>query len=231
MKILLIAGHGAGDPGATATIGGAKITEAEETRSLAALTAAALTRRYAVTASVFDPARNAYTDLSAGRLKKDVFSEFDYVLELHFNACTASPADGKTKGVECYVTNDEKSVGVELQICAKLSALGLTNRGVRRKNFSVISAAKKAGVSSALLGVCFLDDPDDMAVYLKDRAAVAKAIAEGIAAGFGLAAKPRTSREIVQQTAGLSDATMDYLAKYRWGKDLLDKLAAATTKK
>ena len=82
----------------------------------------------------------------------------------------------------------------------------------------------------ALPEVCFIDDPDDMTVYLRDKAAVARAIATGIASGFGLKLRPRTSREIVQQEAGLSDGTMDYLASYRWGKDLLDKLAVAISK-
>lgn len=44
---------------------------------------------------------------------------------------------------------------------------------------------------------------------------------------WSLVPETRTSRQIVQDAAGLSDGTMDYLAAYRWGKDLLDKLAAA----
>ena len=75
---------------------------------------------------------------------------------------------------------------MEEAICKNIAALGLANRDVKRKNFDVIQAAKKAGVSSALLEVCFLDDPDDMAVYAANKDAAAKAIAEGICSGFGI---------------------------------------------
>ena len=47
---------------------------------------------------------------------------------------------------------------------------------------------------------------------------------------WALVPDARTSRQIVQEAAGLADGTMDYLASYRWGTDLLDKLAAALSK-
>lgn len=229
MNILLIAGHGAGDPGATAKINGNTYREADETRTVVGLLASALDK-YDVNVGVYNTAQNAYANWQKGKLPASVFKGYDYALEIHFNAVKAETADGKTKGVECYVTTSETGTKVEAAICSAIARLGFTNRGVKKKNYSVISAAKKAGVSSALLEVCFIDDPDDMTVYLRDKAAVARAIATGIASGFGLKLRPRTSREIVQQEAGLSDGTMDYLASYRWGKDLLDKLAVAISK-
>ena len=47
---------------------------------------------------------------------------------------------------------------------------------------------------------------------------------------WNLVPETRTSRQIVQEAAGLADHTMEYLASYRWGKELLDKLAAAIAK-
>lgn len=44
---------------------------------------------------------------------------------------------------------------------------------------------------------------------------------------WNLVPETRTSRQIVQIAAGLADHTMDYLESYRWGQELLDKLAAA----
>lgn len=224
MNILLIAGHGAGDPGATSQINGITYREAEEVRTLLDLLRSELTNKYTVNVGVFATNRNAYTDLRCGKLPYSVFKGYDYALELHMNALRSEKADGHTKGVECYVTTGEKSVGVELQICGKIAALGLTNRGVKRKNFSVIHAAKSAGVSSALLEVCFIDDPDDMTIYLKNKKAIARAIADGVAAGFGLEKKQRTAREIVQQGTGFSDATMKYLDAYKYSSDLYNKL-------
>ena len=49
---------------------------------------------------------------------------------------------------------------------------------------------RSAGVSSALLEVCFLDDPDDMRVYSANKTAVATAIAAGIGSGFGIQVQP-----------------------------------------
>jgi N-acetylmuramoyl-L-alanine amidase len=68
-------------------------------------------------------------------------------------------------------------------------ALGFTNRGVKRKNWAVISRAKKQGVSSALFETCFLDDADDMKIYDKNKKAVAKGVAKAIADGFKIPKK------------------------------------------
>ena len=183
MRMLLIAGHGAGDPGATGKYGGATYREADEARNMVSLIAAEL-KKQGVDAQVRDTARNANEDWKAGKL---VFpSNLNYVLEIHFNAVSQSGADGKTKGVECYVTTSEKGVSVEQGICAAVASFGLTNRGVKRKNFNVISAAKKAGISAALLEICFIDDPDDMAIYIRNRAAIAKRVVQAVCEGYGL---------------------------------------------
>lgn len=229
MKILIIAGHGAGDPGATASIGGKLYREADETRDLVPRVAAELKARFEITADVFDPSRNAYAEIRSGKLLPGAFSAYGCVLELHFNACAAGAADGRRKGVECYVPSGGGTAAAAA-LCKSLEQLGFPNRGVKQKNFTVIAAAKRAGAESALLETCFLDDPDDMALYLQSKDAVAAAIAAAIAAAFRLPARKRSSRALVQEAAGLSDATMRYLESYRWGKELLDKLAAAITR-
>lgn len=191
MKILLIAGHGAGDPGAVSTVDGVKYKEGDETRKLVALLAAEL-GKYEVDVQTYDTTRNAFVDYRAGTL---ALPAADYVLEVHFNAIAAEPGDGKTKGVECYVTTTEKGTAVEEAICKAIAALGFRNRGVKRTNFAVISRAKAAGASAALLETCFLDDADDMRLYTKSREKVAQVVTGAIAAGFGLKkkeAKPAT---------------------------------------
>lgn len=229
MKLLLIAGHGAGDPGATATYAGKRYREADETRDLAARLSSELKKRYEITVTQFDPAKNAYTELQRGRSLAASFSGCDYALELHFNASGANAADGRRKGTECYIPVGGEA-GPAAALCTALQPLGFPNRGVKQKNFAVISAAKRAGVPAALLEVCFLDDPDDCSLWLQNKDAVAAAIADGLCRAFSLPLRQqRTSREIVQTAAGLSDGTMDYLASYRWGKELLNKLADAVT--
>lgn len=185
MNILLISGHGAGDPGAVSSINGVRYEEATETRKVTAALKKVLGGSCNVT--VYDTSHNAYADYKNGKLNTlAYFSKYDYVLEIHFNAFQSGNSDGKTKGVECYVTKNESGTGVEDRICKNISDVtGLTNRGVKRYNWSVIYAAKRAGVSSALLEVCFIDDPDDMALYTKKFQEIINAIAKGIADGFG----------------------------------------------
>lgn len=186
MKILLIAGHGAGDPGAVATHGKKTYKEADEVRALVKLVGAEL-KGYDATVATYPSTRNAYKDVQSGEfVKRTNLLSDGYVLELHLNALKKDAKNGKTKGVECYVTTKETGTSVEEAICKNIAALGFTNRGVKRKNFAVISKAKLPSVSTALLEVCFMDDPDDWELYQKNQKQVAKAIADGIAEGFGL---------------------------------------------
>lgn len=226
MNILLISGHGAGDPGAMATIAGKSYREADETRAMTKAIQSALAGKADVT--IYPTDRNAYADYKAGSLLSVAkFAKYDYVLEIHFNAFKYDKGDGKTKGVECYVTKTEKGTGVEEAICRNIAKLGLANRGVKRNNFAVISKAKTAGVSSALLEVCFLDDADDMKIYTKSRQKFAQAVANGIVEGFGLKDPVAEAKRIIKSKAGLEDKTIAYLEDYECGEALLTKLAAA----
>lgn len=185
MNILLIAGHGAGDPGATSTTNGKLHKEAEETRRVVAALQPILQKYCKV--SVYPTSRNAFEDHKSGTLRSTAkFENYNYVLEIHFNAFQNGPLDGKTKGVECYVTSRESGTTVEQAICKNIAAVGLTNRGVKRYNWSVINSAKNAGVSSALLEVCFIDDPDDMKVYTAKFNQIVEGIAKAIVDEFGL---------------------------------------------
>ena len=184
MRILLISGHGAGDSGATGTFGGRAWHEADETRRVTAAVAADL-RAAGWEAERYPVDRNAYEDYRKGTLAAIAqFARYDYVLEIHFNAFRADPADGQAKGVECYVPTAQEDDDAAAEICRRVAALGLPNRGVRRKNWSVIAAAQRAGTPAALLEVCFIDDPDDMAIYTGQFDAVAAAIAAGLMAGL-----------------------------------------------
>lgn len=230
MKILLIAGHGAGDPGATSVIGGVSYWEAEETRAVVADLAEDL--RGAAEVRVYDTSRNAYTDYQNGTLPSLAqFSNYDYVLEIHFNSFRPDSGDGKVKGSEIYVTPQESGIQVELDILRHLAAIGFTDRGVkRRSNLAVINQARRAGVSAALLEVCFLDDADDMRLYTAGRGAIARAVAAGIREGFGLEEREMTraeARAIIRDKAGLEEKTLNFLDSYIWRDDLMVKLARA----
>lgn len=179
MKILLISGHGAGDPGAVGTCNGKTYKEADLTREVVTLLAAKLKKCASVT--VYDQKRNAYTDYKNGVLNSLAhFEDFDFVLEIHFNAFKTDKGDGKNKGVEIYAKSGS---AIEGNIVKNVAALGFTNRGVKSNGFAVINTARSKGARAALLEVCFIDDADDMKLYLNKK----NQIVDAIVKGFGFA--------------------------------------------
>ena len=171
MNILLIAGHGNGDSGAV----GNGYKECDLTREFASLICSKLKK--ICCATLADTNRNWFDYLGTNSYD---FSDYNYVLEIHFNA-------GGGTGSEIYVTDSEKGITVEESILNNLcGTTGYTNRGVKRKNFRVIHRIKSQGISSALLEVCFIDSEMDIATYQQKKDLIARAIANGIAEGFGL---------------------------------------------
>lgn len=179
MDILVIAGHGAGDPGAT----GNGYKEADLTRKVVAGLKPILEKSANV--DVYDTTKKlSYYLAYQGTYN---FRPYAYVIEIHFNAIKAGKADGKVKGAEVLVHPSEKVVTVENKILKNLESLGFTNRGIKRRdNLIVMNTCAKQGVSYALVEVCFIDDADDMALYKAKEKEVIKAIADGIIDGFGL---------------------------------------------
>lgn len=171
LKILLIAGHGAGDVGAV----GNGFKEADLTREMVNLIEDKL-KAYA-SVSVYPQTRNAVKDVRNGRFS---IGKYDYALEVHFNAF-----NGKAKGTEIFVTDREKGTGVEKAIMQHMEK-HFTVRGVKVKNFRVINTIKNKGISSALLEVCFIDNASDMTIYKKNKTKIAQSIVDGIVQGFKL---------------------------------------------
>lgn len=185
MKILLIAGHGAGDSGAV----GNGYKEADLTREGVRLLKSRL-EKYA-DVDIADTAVNWY----ASRNKLNARG-YDYALEIHFNAGVGDySGNSKTTGTEIFVTEAENGVTVEENIVNNISVLGLKNRGVKRKNWAVIQTIKNQGVSAALLEVCFIDDKDDMTIYASRKNDIADAITNGIVKGFGLTSETKPTNK------------------------------------
>ena len=216
MKILLIAGHGAGDPGAT----GNGYKEAELTRELTRLIYEALST-YEVDTTIYNPGHNAFKDVQNGTFKP---GEYDYLLEVHFNAYS----DASAHGTEIFVTTAEKGIKVEQAIMNNLKRY-FTLRdadGVKRMDYLVIKTSKNHGISSALLETCFITNKNDMKVYKENKNDIAEEIALGIATGFGLKRKPtkkeNTNVAVVKFLA--EDGIEYYLNVYQ--ADNLEKLDA-----
>ena len=186
-NILVIAGHGGSpyDPGAC----GCGQKEAVLTRELAKLIQAELQKISDVKATLYNIANDAYKILKNGGSLP--LAGVNYVLEIHFNAAANDlNGDGKTTGTEVLVHTSESGVTVEEAICKKICALGFKNRGIKRRSgLLVMNTVKRHGISHALIETCFIDDADDMKLYLANKEKVAQAIAQGVAEGFGLTKK------------------------------------------
>lgn len=294
MKILLIAGHG-GSPYDSGAVG-CGYTEAVETRRMATAVAPLL-RNYGFEVVMYDQKNDAYKVLKNGGSLP--LSGVGYVIELHLNAAANDPkGNGKTTGVEVLVHTGETGITVEQAICRRIAALGFTSRGVKRRgNLLVMNTVHRKGISHTLIETCFVDDADDMKLYKAKFYDIARAIADGVAEGFGktvqkednevvekktvcidgknyicdviekagcnyvqladlaqagygvtydaktkvpgivapmtrpgdIAVDEETQQalEAVQRAAGLTAETMVYLMQYRYGDDLVKKLAAA----
>ena len=104
----------------------------------------------------------------------------DLDISIHQNAGKVDPGDGKTKGVEVFVySTSSKAYAAAGRVCAKLAALGFTNRGV--KISTGLYVLKHTKSPAMLIEVGFVDDKDDVNLYNKVGVnAICKAIAEGI---------------------------------------------------
>lgn len=192
-KMLVMAGHGRNmdgtwDPGACAL----GYQEADLTRELRDLIKAAADQ-CGVTCDVA-PDRNHYSFFKAGGTY-DV-SQYNYVLEIHFNASTTQDADGdgRMKGSMVYIDQSETGHSAEDAILSNLYALGscqawdgvVVAQRQWKNGLMVQSEVRRQGVSHAVLETCFVTDADDMAWYKKNKEKIAAAIIAGIQQGFGL---------------------------------------------
>ena len=180
LKLLLIAGHGANDPGACSSYG----IERDEARKVVARLVELFKNYKDVSVDVYPTSRNCYADVTTGRVQVNM-SNYDYVFEVHFNSATAS-----ARGTEVWVTPMESAIEVEKKVVSNLASVGFTNRGVKKEYFAVISFAKNKGVSSALVEICFISNQNDMNLYRNKFEQVCNAMVSGIADGFGLQKNP-----------------------------------------
>lgn len=210
LRILLIAGHGAGDPGACSNYG----TEAIETRRVLN-EIKALLGGYDAAVDIYPLDRNAYADIGAGCCQVN-FANYDYVFEIHFN----SAANPESTGVEIWVTPAEQGITVEQAIVNKVAALGYRNRGVKREGFRVIRTAKNKGTSAALIETCFISNQGDMNRYNSNFTKVCNAMVEGIAEGFGLSKKDGYVKPTPQPPQSTEKPKVNYYVRTSEGKQL-----------
>lgn len=222
MNILLIAGHGDGDPGAV----GCGYQEATETRRMANAVKPLL-EAYGAKVVMYDQNKNAYSVLCNGGSLP--LSGISYVIEFHLNAGVGDTSgNGVTTGTEILVDASEAGTTVEEAMLKRICALGFKNRGVKRRNDLLVqNTVTNHGVSHALIETCFIDDADDIKIYSEKFNQIAQAIADGVAEGFGFKQEVEDMTETeVKKIIAEEDAkkTYDTVDELPFGKDTIEKL-------
>lgn len=179
-KILLIAGHGEGDPGACSKWG----QEANYTRELATLVQKSIGNTLEVT--MYPQNQNCYYQSQKGNAPR--YQDFDFTLEIHFNAKTIKDenGDGRFTGDGGYYHPNNTGRSLADNMVNSIAHLGFKVWG----NFTStgllnLNRAQSAGAKYFLLETAFIDDGDDMAWYTANKSKVAKCIAQVLISGLG----------------------------------------------
>lgn len=186
MNILLVAGHGDGDFGAVSS----HYKEADLTRR----TVSALCRLLSpfCLTTIFDTNLDMYKYLKTHNYN---FKNYNYVLEVHFNAGAANPTgNGVTTGSEIIIQKGTYQKAVDKKILSNLQSIGFKNRGVKeRTDLQNPKKVTSQNVPYSLLEVCFIDDLDDLKLFNNNFNQVVQSIANAIISSFNLQIQELTS--------------------------------------
>lgn len=153
MNVLLISGHGAGDPGAVHGI----YKESEQTRLLTTEIYNRNTNSN-LNIMIYPVSENAYSDYVHGKLVTSIkqYRPLDLILEIHFNASAAHNASGS---LAYYYGTSIKGLDIANDLTREISeSMGISNRKVFNDPiFSVCRTGQNLGIESILLETCFID--------------------------------------------------------------------------
>lgn len=172
-KLYVIAGHGAGDPGA----GGGGRNEADLVRQLAKK----MKELGGSDVEVLDTSRNWYADGGVNAaLKKKVGS--NPLIELHLDAASASAKGGH---VIIKDTMQPDKYDKALAEFLKKEFPGRAESIVKRGNLANVNRSATHGINYRLIEVCFITNDADRKKLLGNMGDIAK----GILAAFGIGGK------------------------------------------
>lgn len=175
MKILIIAGHGAGDSGAC----GCGYREADLTRKAASILEGKLDA-YDCKVTRYPSARNAYEDNKRGCMQ-DSFSKYGLVIEIHFNSY-----NGDAHGCE-VLYRPARMRDLAAKVSKAIAEEGFFNRGAKqRTDLMNMNTCYRSGVPYILIETCFIDNKADMARYAKELYEVWDNVAEAICKYYGI---------------------------------------------
>lgn len=156
----------------------------------------------------------------------------DLFVSLHTNAAGRGWSD--PRGLELFTAAPGATAGRNLAAACLLRRFGeagvlLRPSPLRHQDFTVLTRTKAPAV---LIEYGFHSNREDVTLLQSDHyreklsLETAKGICDFLFVPFQSVEKPKDpNRERVQRRFGLADATMDYLERYQYGADLLQKLA------
>ena len=183
MKILVIAGHGAGDCGAV----GNGFREADLTRELAGYAVRALGAVADVV--LYDTNRNCYRDIkNNANGAKELLKSVDFVLEIHLNSFSSNNA----QGVEVLCKRDSV---FSRTLVEKVSNCGFSNRGVKlRKDLLNMNYCDRIYKAYVLLECGFITNYHDVSVFKNSQEKIAQAITQSFKLCYNLGEKKTNSK-------------------------------------
>lgn len=160
-------------------------------------------------------------------MKSKMANEFeaDVFVSVHCNAAAMEQAHGTET-----LTFDEDGKSGYLGKCIQrrlIDELGLSDRGLKtRKELTVLNRTK---MPAALVEVAFISNPGEKLLLIRPefRAKAADAIFAGIEEYFGRMKKMTVeeAKSIVKERYGFDENTMKYFELYRFGDELIKRLA------
>ncbi|RCX13275.1 N-acetylmuramoyl-L-alanine amidase [Anaerobacterium chartisolvens] len=203
--IMIDAGHGGSDPGAVGPTG---LKEKEVTLKLA-LKAAEMISGQGITVAL-----TRTTDVFIGLSDRSAIansSNAKYFLSIHINSAGTPKANGtETYALAAGGQGERLARSVQQSL---VQSIGLTDRGVKFANYSVLRETK---MPAALVELCFINNPDEEAL-LRNEAFLDKAalgIAKGVAAFLGISWKDGGDQKDLTPIMGASQLHTSQMISY-----------------
>lgn len=225
-KVFIGVGHGGKDAGAV----GNGLKEKDINLSIALHLRGEL-QRHGVTVGI--SRTKDEDDTTSDEVRKANAFDPDYAVDIHTNA------GGGTGFEVLHTISGGKGKTLAANIEAAMVAAGYKSRGLKTKANSAgkdyFGFIRSIAAPSIILECAFIDSSDYKNIDSEaDRQKIARAYAKGILKTLGIAYKEEVSsvtkdeaKKIIKEKAGVSDATIVYLDSYRYGDDLILKLAKA----
>lgn len=225
-KVFIGVGHGGKDPGAT----GNGLRESDVNLSIALHLRSEL-QRHGVIVGI-SRTRDEDDPTSEEVREANAFGP-DYAVDIHTNA------GGGTGFEALHTLSGGKGKTLAANIEAAMIAAGYKSRGLKTRANSAgkdyFGFIRSIKAPSVILECAFIDSADHENIDSEDdRQRIAQAYARGILKTLGIAYREEVggmtkaeAKEILKEKAGLTDATIVYLDSYRYGDELIEKLAEA----